>query len=114
MPALLAEVTRAWEAAIAVVFAAESSTQEAVAARDNAALCVKDKEDRAALAERVVLENISRVEAENAKVLASIREDVEGYVQKITLLEGELVVERWAQEVSKRERREQFEELTLL
>jgi hypothetical protein len=33
---------------------------------------------------------------------------------KITLLEDELVAERQAQEVSERERQEQFEELTLL
>jgi hypothetical protein len=82
--------------------------------RDSAALRVKDVEDRAALAEMVALEKVSRVEVENAVTLASAHEDVEGFVQKITLLEGELAAERRAQEMSKRERREQLEELTLL
>jgi hypothetical protein len=45
--------------------------------QDNAALCVKDAKDQAALAERVALEKVSRVEAKNAAVLASIREDAE-------------------------------------
>jgi hypothetical protein len=54
------------------------------------------------------------VEAENAAALASASEDAEGFVRKIALLEGELVAERPAQEVFERERREQFEELTLL
>jgi hypothetical protein len=72
--------------------------------RDSAALRVKDVEDRAALAEMVALEKVSRVEVENATTLASAHEDVEGFVQKITLLEGELAAERRAQEVSKRER----------
>jgi hypothetical protein len=56
VPTLLAEVTREWEAAAAaeatrtaVVLAAKTLDQEAAAARDNATLCVKDAEDRAAL-----------------------------------------------------------------
>jgi septin family protein len=75
------------------------------------------------------------VEAENAATLASAREDAEGLARKIALLEGELAEERWARElaevsshgfsdtvtdaecwreVSERERRVQFKELTLL
>jgi hypothetical protein len=67
--------------------------------------------------------------------LASAHEDVEGLVQKITLLEGKFAEEHWAREVveenshslsevavdaehwwvvSKRECKKQFEELTLL
>jgi hypothetical protein len=53
-------------------------------------------EDRDALVERVALEKVSRVEVENATELASAREDAEGFVWKIALLEGELVVECWA------------------
>jgi hypothetical protein len=34
------------------------------------------------------------VEAENAVVLGSVYEDVEGFVQKIALLQSELVVKR--------------------
>jgi hypothetical protein len=64
--------------------------------------------------ERVALERVSRAEVENAMVLASAREDAEGFVRKITLLENELAVERQAREVSERERRARFEELTLL
>jgi hypothetical protein len=60
------------------------------------------------------LEWVSRVEAENVTMLASAREDVEGFVGKIAFLEGELVAEHRAQKVSERECREQFEELTLL
>jgi hypothetical protein len=55
-----------------------------------------------------------RVEAENATVLAFAHEDAKGFVQKIAILEGELVAERQAWEVSKREHRDEFEELTLL
>jgi hypothetical protein len=50
----------------------------------------------------------------NATALASTREDVEGLARKITLLEDELAAELQAREVSERERREQFKELTLL
>jgi hypothetical protein len=57
--------------------------------------------DRAALAERVARERVSRVKAENAAVLASAHRDVAGLIQKITLLEGELAHARWAREVTK-------------
>jgi hypothetical protein len=118
--ALSAEVTRAREVAataeaahVVAVLAAEASAQEAVAERDNAALHVKDAEEWAALVEREALEGVSRVEVENTVALAFACDDAEGFVQKISLLEGELVVER-VREASERERREQFEELTLL
>jgi hypothetical protein len=118
--ALSAEVTRAREvtataeaAHVVAVLAAEASAQEAVVERDNAALHVKDAEEWAALVEREALEGVSRVEVENTVALAFARDDAEGFVQKISLLEGELVVER-VREASERERREQFEELTLL
>jgi hypothetical protein len=78
--------------------AAETSTYEAAVARDSAALRVMDAEDQATLVERV-----SRVEVENVAALASTREDAEGFVQKITLLEGELAVERQAREASEGE-----------
>jgi hypothetical protein len=64
--------------------------------------------------EREALERVSRVEVENIMVLASTREDAEGFVRKIAHLEGDLVVEHQAREVSERESRVQFEELTLL
>jgi hypothetical protein len=54
------------------------------------------------------------MEAENAVALASAHKNVEGLVRKIALLEGELAAEHRAREVSERECREQFEELTLL
>jgi CYTH domain-containing protein len=101
-------------ARIAVVLATKTSSQGAAAAWDSATLRVKDVEDRATLAEREVLERVSRVEAENTMALASARLDVKGFIWKIALLEGELAAECQAQEVSKRERREQFEELNLL
>jgi hypothetical protein len=53
-------------------------------------------EEWAALAERKTQERVSRVEAENATVLASPRKDAEGLVQKIALLEVELVEMRRA------------------
>jgi hypothetical protein len=68
---------------------------------DSATLCVKDVEDQAALAEREALERVSRVEAENVMALASTREE-----------EATDVKRQW--EVSEKEHREQFEELTLL
>jgi ribosome biogenesis protein Nip4 len=46
--------------------------------------------------ERVALEKVSRVEAENVEALASAHEDVKGFVRKVTLLEGELVAEHGA------------------
>jgi hypothetical protein len=63
---------------------------------------------------REALERVSRVKAENVMALASACEDAEGIARKITLLEDELTAESQAQEVFERERREQFEELTLL
>jgi hypothetical protein len=121
VPALLVKVTQAWETAVATEAACamamltiEDSALEAVAAQDSAALYVKDAEDRATLPKREALERVSRVEVENATVLASAREDVKGLAWKIALLEDELGAEPRAQEVSEREHREQFEELTLL
>jgi hypothetical protein len=96
------------------ILTAETSVWEAVAAWDSIALRVKDAEDRATLAEREALERVSRAEVENATALASTREDVEGLARKITLLEDELAAELQAREVSERERREQFKELSLL
>jgi hypothetical protein len=99
VPALLTEVTQAREAAaateatrITVVLAAETSAQDAAAARDSAALCVMDVENWATLVERVALEKESRVEEENAMALASAHEDAKGFLWKITLLEGKLAV----------------------
>jgi hypothetical protein len=72
--------------------------------RDINALHVEDVEGRAALVEKEALKRVSRVDVETAATLASTHEDVAGFAQKITLLEGEIASER----------REQFEELTLL
>jgi hypothetical protein len=58
---------------------------------NSAAFHVKDAEDWATLVEREALEKVSRVEAKNIVVLASAREDDDGFIRKITLLEGELV-----------------------
>jgi hypothetical protein len=96
------------------ILTAETSVWEAVAAWDSIALRVKDAEDQTTLAEREALERVSRAEVENATALASTREDVEGLARKITLLEDELAAELQAREVSEREHREQFKELTLL
>jgi hypothetical protein len=41
------------------VLATETSTQEAIVAQDSANLCIKDPEDRATLAEREALEQVS-------------------------------------------------------
>jgi hypothetical protein len=142
MPVFLAEMTRVREAAIAaeaacimVVLSTKTSAQEATIAGDRATLHVKATEDRVAMAKRKARERISRVEAENNVVLASAHDDAEDLVWKISLLEGELREEhrawklaeenshglsdaasnaehRW--EVSEREWREQFDELTLL
>jgi hypothetical protein len=102
---------------------------------DSAVFCVNNVEDLAALAETEARERVLGVEAENVVVLASAREGVEGLVRKIIVLEGELAVARQAQEVAEeksyglfdtaadverrwevfeKERREHFEELTLL
>jgi hypothetical protein len=98
---LQAKVTPAWEAAtaveatrIVVVLATETSAQEAATAWDSAALRVKDVKDQDTLVEREAWESVLRVEVENTVTLASAREDVEGLVQKIALLEGELAEER--------------------
>jgi hypothetical protein len=61
---------------------------------------VKDTEDRAALVEREAWERVSRVEAESAVALVSTREEVEGLVRKVTLLEGEHAKALRAREVA--------------
>jgi hypothetical protein len=111
VPTLPVEVTQAREAAttteatrITTMLVAETSALEASAAWDNTTLRVKYAEFQATLVEQEVLERMSRAEVENTTVLASAREDVESLVRKIALLEGELVVEHRAWEVSKRER----------
>jgi hypothetical protein len=103
MPALLAKVARAWEAAttmevtrVTVVLAVETSAQEVVATLDVTTLRVKDAEDQVILAEREAWERVSTVEVENVMALAFSREDAEGLVRKIALLEGELAEERLA------------------
>jgi hypothetical protein len=80
MPALLAEVIRAWEAAtaaeaarITAMLPIETSSKEASVARDNATLHVKDVKDQATLVEREALERMPRVEVENVVMLASAR-----------------------------------------
>jgi hypothetical protein len=82
--ALQVEVTRAWEATataeatrVMTVLATYTSAQEADAAQDSIALRVKDVEDQATPVERESWERVSRVEAENAVVLASTHEDAE-------------------------------------
>jgi hypothetical protein len=104
-----AKTTRSVATLIAHIFARETTTS-----RDSAALHAKDMEDRASLVESEALERVSRAEAENAAVLASTHEDAEGLAQKVTFLKDELVAERRAWEVSKRECQELFVELTLL
>jgi hypothetical protein len=68
---------------VMAMLVAETSAQDAAAARDSATLHVNDAEDWVALVEREALE---RVEAENAVALASAREDVECFARKIALL----------------------------
>jgi hypothetical protein len=122
-------------ARVTAVLVAETPTQKATSAWDSATIRVKDVKYQTTLVEREAWERVSRVEAENIMVWVSAHEDVEGLVQKITLLEGELaeacrarevaeensrglsdaagsVEHQW--EVSKREREEHFEEVTLL
>jgi hypothetical protein len=70
-------------------------------------------DDQAALAERVVLERVSRADAKNAEALALVREATKGLVRKISLLQDELAAERRAWELYERQRYAQFEELTL-
>jgi hypothetical protein len=110
VPVLRVEVTWVQEAAAAVedarvvaMLVVETSAWEPTTAWDSATLCVKDAEDQATLAEREALERVLRAEMENAVVLASAREDVEGFARKIALLEDELAAERQARDVSERE-----------
>jgi hypothetical protein len=121
LPVLQVEVTRAREAiadteaaCAASVLTAEDSAREAAAARDSTTLRVKDAEDRVTLVEREVLEQVSRVEVENATTLAFAREDAEDLARKVTHFEDELAAECRAQEMSEREHRACFEKLTLL
>jgi hypothetical protein len=118
---LLAEVAMVHEAAAAAeatcattMITVETSTREAVVARDSAALQFRDGEDRTTLVDREALERVWRVEVENITVLACAHDNVEGFVWKITLLEDELAAVHQAWEVSESEHRAQFEELTLL
>jgi hypothetical protein len=78
VPAKLAELTRAREVIAAT---------EAAAAWDSVTLHVKDVEGWSSLAEREVLEWVSRAEAENTTALASTHEDTEGLSRMVTLLE---------------------------
>jgi hypothetical protein len=57
---------------------------------DGTVVRIKDAEDQVAQVEREAQERVSRMEEENAAALASTREDKEGHVQKVALLEGEL------------------------
>jgi hypothetical protein len=57
---------------------------------DGTVVRIKDAEDQVAQVEREAQERVSRMEEENAAALASTREDIEGHVQKVALLEGEL------------------------
>jgi hypothetical protein len=121
VPALQAEVTRAWEVVVdaetahaTTVLAAKVSARESAVAWDSATFHVKDVEDWVALAEKEALERVSKAEAENATVLATASKDTEGLARKVTLLEDELAAEHWAQEMSQREHWACFEELTLL
>jgi hypothetical protein len=131
-------VTQAQEAAAtaeATRATAKTSTLEAAMAWESTATLVRDVNDQAALAEREALETVSSVEEESIVALAYAREEAEGLVQRIALLEGELLGAHQAQELaeenfqglcdivvdaewwceeSKRESQEQFEELTLL
>jgi hypothetical protein len=110
--ALLVEVARAQEAATAVeaahvtaILAVETSTKEAATAQDSAALHIEDEEDRATLVEMEARERVLRVEAENAATLDSTRQDTEGLVQKIALLEGELAEECRARKLAEEDSR---------
>jgi hypothetical protein len=100
---LQADVTWAREA-IPDAQSAHTTATLTAAVQDNATRHVKDAEDRAALAEREVLEWVSKSEAENATALASAHEDSEVLALKVTLLKDELAVEH----------RSHIEELSLL
>jgi hypothetical protein len=88
---LAREAVAATEAArIMAVLAAEISAHEAAAVWDSTAVRIKDVEDRDALVEREAQDRVSRVNVENTTALASVHEDTEGLVRKVSLLEGEL------------------------
>jgi hypothetical protein len=57
---------------------------------DSATIFIKDVKGRTALVEREAQERVLRVETENATALAFSREDEEGLVRKITLLDVEI------------------------
>jgi hypothetical protein len=87
VPMLLAEVTRAREAAatveashVAAVLVTETSAWEATMAWESIIAHVKDVEDRATLAKRVAQERVSKMEVESITTLVSAREKVEGLV----------------------------------
>jgi predicted nucleic acid-binding Zn-ribbon protein len=135
-------VIRAWEVTVAakaahvtMVCAVEASAQEAVVVWESVVALIRNAEDQAALAEREARERVLRVKAKSAAALASTREEAEGLIQRIALLEGELVESHQSRktaegnsqglsdgvadterqcEASKRECREHAEELTLL
>jgi hypothetical protein len=98
----------------AAVLATKASIREAIAAHDGATLHIREMEDRVTVAEWEASERESRVEAEHSAALASAHADTEGLAQRITLLEGELVEECQAWEMSEREHQVFSEELTLL
>jgi hypothetical protein len=96
VPVLQVEVTQEWEVAVAAeathitaVHDADTSAWEVVVAQNSAMIRIKDAEDQATQVEREAQERASRVDTENATVLASTSEHVEGLVRKIALLEGE-------------------------
>jgi hypothetical protein len=66
-------------ACVTAMLAVETYAWEAAAAWDNTTLHVKDVDDRATLAEREVLERVSRAEADNAATLSSTCEDTKGF-----------------------------------
>jgi hypothetical protein len=106
-PTSQAEVTRAWEPVVAVEaarimvdLAAETSAQVAGAAWENDTTPFRGAEDWAALAERESQERDSRVEAESAALLASARQEAEGIVRSVALLEGELAEVHQAREMA--------------
>jgi F0F1-type ATP synthase membrane subunit b/b' len=67
---------------------------------DGTVVRIKDAEDQATQVEREAQERVSRMEEENAAALASTREDIEGHVRKVALLEGELAEAHQAREVA--------------
>jgi hypothetical protein len=73
--------------------------QEAMAVRESAATLVRDAEDWATLAEKGARERLVSMEAECATVLASAREETEGFTRRIGLLKGKLADARQAQDV---------------